>query len=609
MLILVNINYMFFLFKSRSDMRNRWLLLTVIIFIISSCNPNSKLDEFKIHIVETTDLHGALLPYDYINHQQSDHSLAQVCTYVNQLRDERDSKVVLLDNGDILQGQPIVYYNNINNVENHVVPRMLNFMKYDAAVVGNHDIEAGHKVYDNLNNQFNFPWLAANALNKETKEPYFKPYTIINRFNQKIAILGLITPGVPKWLPENLWSGIIFEDMVVSAKKWMAIIQTKEKPDVVIGLFHAGHDATYGGVHPEDPCNENASLEVAKEVPGFDVVFIGHDHDVVVKDIVNNIGDTVKIIDPGSSARNVGLATLSFKHNSDNDTYDFTVDASVVPIKDVLPDDDFMTEFKNDHTQIMDYTNQVLGVCNKEIESMPSYYGQSRFMSLIHKVQLKVSGADISFAAPLSYNTKIEKGEIKVSDCFKLYRYDNMLSVIELTGDEIDGYLEYSYANWYSNMTSSNDHLMKFKTDDQGNISYDQDRKAFSLFGNYFNFDSAAGIYYHVDVRKPDGDKVFISKTIDGEKFDENKKYKVVVNSYRANGGGGHFLYGAKINTDSLKQRTVWNSDFDMRFFLMDYIKNNKILRVRNMNNWVVVPSKWRIKGWERDYPLMFSKK
>lgn len=590
-------------------MCKKYLFITSLVLMFVSCKAKIQKDEFKVYIVETTDLHGSFMPYDYIDQKETDHSLAQVSTYVNQLRKLPDSKVILVDNGDVLQGQPIVYYNNINNVENHIVPRMFNFMKYDAAVVGNHDIEAGHAVYDIINKQFKFPWLAANAVNEITGEPYFKPYTIIKCNKQKIAILGLVTPGIPKWLPDNLWKGIRFDDMVVSAKKWMNIIDSLEQPDVIVGLFHAGHDATYGGAVADEQFNENASLRVAKEVPGFDVIFIGHDHDVILHDVVNTAGDTVKIVDPGSGARNIGLATLLFKRNNETKKYDIKVETEIISTKGIAPDKKFLEEFNSDHTQVYDYTNKVLGTCKKTIESVPSYYGQSEFMSLIHTVQLEVTNADISFAAPMSYNTSIEKGDIKVSDCFKLYRFDNMLSVVELTGKEIDSYLEYSYASWYNTMTSADNHLMKFKNDDQGNVAYDLNRKTFSLFGNYYNFDSAAGIYYYVDVRKPDGQKVYVSKTTNGEKFDLNKTYKVAVNSYRANGGGGHFEYGALLSPDSIKKRTIWQSNYDIRYYLIDWVSRKKNINVPNMNNWVVVPSNWRIKGWERDYPLMFSKK
>jgi len=233
----------------------------------------------KLKLIETSDVHGSLFPWDFINDKPTSASLAQVYTYVEEQRADKSQSVILLDNGDILQGQPLVYYYNFEDVKaEHICASVMNYMKYDAATVGNHDIEPGHPVYDKIEKEFEFPWMAANAVDTKTGESYFKPYTILNRNGVKIAILGLITPGIPMWLPEKIWSGIDFQDMVVSAKKWVKIIQEKEHPDVLIGLLHAGVDANYEGQSAETPRNENASQMVAEQVPGFDVVFVGHDH-------------------------------------------------------------------------------------------------------------------------------------------------------------------------------------------------------------------------------------------------------------------------------------------------------------------------------------------
>ncbi len=185
----------------------------------------------NIKIIETSDVHGALLPYDLTNDLQTTSSLAQVHSYVVSQRIQQDQEVILLDNGDLIQGDPISYFYNFEDtIDAHIFADALNFMGYDAATIGNHDIETGHDVYDKFRREINFPWLAANAVNIETNEPYFKPYTIIEKKGVRIAVLGLTTPSIPNWLPEKLWSGIEFEDMIESAEKWVEIIKEKEKP-------------------------------------------------------------------------------------------------------------------------------------------------------------------------------------------------------------------------------------------------------------------------------------------------------------------------------------------------------------------------------------------
>ncbi len=199
--------------------------------------------QVTIKVLQTSDVHGALFPYDFIRNTPTDGSLARVYTYVKQERSNTNQQVILLDNGDILQGQPTVYYSNfIDSTNPNIVSQMLNYMGYDAATVGNHDIETGPGVYRKVERESSFPWLAANAVSTTTGKPAFKPYVVLERNGIRIAVLGLITPGIPKWLPKILWPNMQFNDMVESARYWVKYIQKKEKPQVIIGLFHSGHD-------------------------------------------------------------------------------------------------------------------------------------------------------------------------------------------------------------------------------------------------------------------------------------------------------------------------------------------------------------------------------
>ena len=216
----------------------RIILLPLFLLLLFNCNYAQTV---KFKFIETSDVHGSLFPYDFKNNKDINTSLAQIYTYVKEERADKDQSVVLLDDGDILQGQPVVYYYNFEKTDvPHICAQVMNFMKYDVGTVGNHDIEPGHPVYDKIKKEFNFPWLAANAVDTKTNRPYFQPYTIIKRKGIKIAVLGMITPAIPNWLPKNIWKGIVFKDMVETAQKWIKIIKEKEKPDLIVGLFHSG---------------------------------------------------------------------------------------------------------------------------------------------------------------------------------------------------------------------------------------------------------------------------------------------------------------------------------------------------------------------------------
>ena len=565
----------------------------------------------RIKIIETSDVHGALVPYDLVNNKETQSSLAQVHAFVNKEKSVVGQDVVLLDNGDILQGDPMAYfYNYIDTAGLNIFADAMNYMNYDAATIGNHDIETGHSVYDKFMKEIKFPWMAANAINIETDQPYFKPYTIIERSGIKIAVLGLITPSVPSWLPEFLWKGIEFEDMIESAEKWVEIIKEKEKPDLLLGLFHSGVDFKYNDQDADTYKNENASQLVAERVPGFDVVFVGHDHSGWNFKIVNEDGDSVLIVGPTSRARNIAVANIEMIFDSTRGSWmKKNISGELVETKNYKPDDHFMSKFLMNLNIVKNFTETPLGQITTSVSSSESLFGPSEFIDIIHTAQLNITGADISFASPLTFNTKIDSGWIKIGELFKLYHYENYLYKMALTGEEIKNYLEFSFGNWFNQMSDSSDHLLKFKLNDDGTIKYSEKTNSPELEEVFYNFSSAAGIIYTVDVSKPAGERVTITTLSNGESFDLDETYTVAINSYRGSGGGGHLTRGSDIPQDELSERIVSFTDRDIRYNLMQWIKEKKIIKPHLINNWKVVPEAWWQNGKEKDYKLLFGEK
>ncbi len=583
-------------------MRNISILISIL-FLFSCTSKNSRPKEYELILVETSDVHGAVFNFDFINNHDSKTSLSQVHSYVKDLR--KTSNVVLMDNGDILQGQPVVYYSNyVDTDDKHIVSKVMNYMQYDVATIGNHDIEAGHQVYDKLIKEFNFTWLAANAINKQTGEPYFEPYTVLDKDGIKIAILGLITPGVPNWLPEELWSGIEFEDMVESAKKWVPIIVKEEQPDLLIGLFHSGYDYTYGNSEYKSYKNENASRIVAEQVPGFDIIFVGHDHRTWNEKVKNVNGNEVLVLGPTSSARQVMTATIHFQKNEEG-KYFKNIVGNVVNINDYEPDSCFIEEFKDEFEKVQEFVSEEVGEFENTILTQDAFYGPSEFIDFINQVQLDISHADISFTAPLSFNDKIEAGPLYVRDMFKLYRFENFLYTMNLTGEEIDKYMEYSFGNWFNTMKLPSDNLLMFKKDKNGNLIYSERHKSYSLNTQFFNFDVASGIMYTVNVTKPFGEKVNITSLSNGEIFSIDSTYIVAVNSYRGNGGGGHLTTGVGLSKDELKKRRISSTDKDLRFYMMKWIEEKGSVKAEIKNEWYIVPKDWWKQGKQKDYKLL----
>lgn len=573
---------------------NRFLIF--IMFIVSAMTTNAQ--TLDLHIVETSDVHGSFFPYDLIDRKPKTGSMARASSYIKNLRKQYGKNLILLDNGDILQGQPVSYYSNfIDTTDMNIAAQVINYMGYDAETIGNHDVEPGHKVYDKWISEVKCPVLGANVINTKTGKPYLKPYTIINRNGCKIAIFGMLTPAIPNWLSRDIWLGLRFDEMVSTAKYWMKVMKEDEKADVIIGLFHSGKQ---GGITTSD-YEEDASERVAREVPGFNIVFFGHDHTRYQDRVINVEGDTVLCLDPANNAITVAKANVSLIKRGGR----WNVSKVTGHLQDITQepiDEEYLQHFKSYIDKVDVFANEKIGEFKHTISTSDSYFGNSAFNDLILNLQLKITGADVAFNAPLSFNATINAGPVYMSDMFKLYKYENMLYVMRLTGDEIRRHLEMSYDLWMNTMKTPEDHLLLLDTRTYG----DAQRMGFKNFS--FNFDSAAGIDYTVDVTKPNGQKVKILKMSNGNPFDPNKWYKVAINSYRGNGGGELLTKGAGIPKDSLESRIIWRSDRDQRYYLMQEIRRQKVLDPQPNHNWRIIPESWAKPAAERDYKILFGK-
>ena len=562
----------------------------------------------RMKVIETSDVHGHFFPYDFMERKPLKGTLVRANTYINKEREKFGKEnLLLIDNGDILQGQPCVYWSNyVMPEDENLAARVINYMQYDAETVGNHDIEPGHQVYDKWIREVRCPLLGANIVKAgsdgkaDPKNIYegLQPYSIHHIDGVKIAVIGMLTPAIPNWLNKSIWKGMEFEEMTSCAKKWISYLKEVERPDLIFGLFHSGKD---GGIITPD-YEENATAAVAKEVPGFDIIFFGHDHQVHNEWITNNDGQQVLIIDPSCWAQNIAEAEIELTYENGKLTKK-DIKGEIVSVKDEEIDEQMMSHFQKDIDAVKAYVSEKIGRFETAIHTRESFFGNAAFTDLIHNLQLQITKADISFNAPLSFNTTINAGDVTMADMFKLYRFENLLFVLRMTGEEIRKHLEYSYDMWTNTMTSPEDHALRLNT----NYKEDQQRAGFQYYT--FNFDSACGIDYEVDLTKPDGEKVRILQMSNGEPFDEQKWYKVAMNSYRANGGGELLTLGAGIPQDSLDSRVLFHTDRDQRHYLTEEIRRMGTLDPKPNSNWKFVPEDWAKPALERDRQLLFGKK
>ena len=198
---------------------------------------------------------------------------------------------------------------------------------------------------------------------------------------------------------------------------------------------------------------EDATAHVAREVPGFDIIFFGHDHQVHNDWIQSKSGKQVLTLDPSCFARNVADAQISLTY--ENGTLKKKdIKGNIVSMNKEEIDQKMLQQFQPEFERIKAYVDRKIGHFETTVTTRDCFFGNSAFMDFIHQLQLNISGADISFNAPLSFDSKIEAGDVTMAEMFKLYRFENQLYVLNMTGREILGHLEESYDRWVNTMKS-----------------------------------------------------------------------------------------------------------------------------------------------------------
>lgn len=536
----------------------------VCIIALYSCRTSQEL-----HIVATGDVHGAWFDSSYVSDTESRTSLMSVAHYVDSLRSAVGRRnVILLDAGDCLQGDNATYYYNfVDSLGTYPLVEMMAYMGYDAAVVGNHDIETGHNIYDKINTQLaahGIQWLAANALRTDNGEAYFASYKIMRKAGKRVAVVGFTNPNMEAWLSEPLWSGMRFVSLMTCVQQTVNKVRAEENPDIVIVATHSGTGNGNGGQL------ESQGLDLLNSLTGVDLIVCAHDHQPVVLSKGN-----MTLINSGSKAAYVAHAVIG-----DASRY-----AEIVRLDKRNIDFNMQERFAADFEKVKEFTLQPVGELKMRMRSRDAYKGMSDYINLIHTVQLGVPEAQISFAAPLTYDGIIEPGVVNFNDMLTIYPFENQLFVLKLKGSEIKSYLEYSYDNWIQTNAS---HILRITNSPNARTGADR----WSFVGRSYNFDSAAGLVYTVDVSKAKGQRVQIISLANGLAFNMQAYYGVAMTSYRASGGGNIIPQGAGLSSDEADKRVIAKYPA-IRDMVCDFFAANKLVDHESVSNESVIGN-WR---------------
>lgn len=569
-------------------------LLSTVALAASCCGPKD--GEYTFRLLTTNDVHGHYFDSLYVSSRTAN-SLYNVSWYADSIRTAVGAEnVILLDDGDCLQGDNAAYYYNyVDTTSEHVFARMVEYIGYDAVVVGNHDIETGHKVYDRLVKEMAVPFLAANAIRTDNGKAYFKEYVTLKKHGLNITIIGFTNPNIKNWLSPLLWEGMEFKSLIPHAQEVVDRVSAQEKSDIVIVAVHAGTGAGDGSQY------ESQGLDLFQSLRGVDFVICSHDHRPVV-----HKNDSICLINAGSHCRNLGSGTITVKVEG-GEVVSKTVDADLIAIDKKNVDTQMQQLFHPDYKAVKDFTLMEVGELKTDLRTRDAYRGMSDYMNLVHTLSIGCTPAQISFAAPLTFNGFVKAGTLVYNDLFTIYPFENQLFVVKMSGKEIKDYLEYSYDTWINTYGSGSDCLLKIVNAPDPRTG----QKRWSFVNRSYNFDSAAGLVYEVDITKQAGERVCIKSMADGSAFDEAATYNVAMTSYRASGGGGLMRHGAGIDTDRIEDRTVAYYP-EIRNILYDYLVKNKEIDPTVIGDpavigeWHFVPEKMAGKALDKDMDRLF---
>ena len=571
------------------------ILFLALAALAVSCVPSDGVH--TLHLLTTNDVHGKWFDTEYSG-KATQNSLMAVNYYVDSIRKADGAQnVLLLDAGDCLQGDNATYYYNyVDTVSEHLFPRLVSYMKYDGITVGNHDVEAGHRVYDRVRKDLRrhgIPFFGGNAIRNDNGKPYFDVYKVYKKAGLKVLVLGYTNANNPAWMDEILWSGMHFESLIPLVQKDVDRYTAKTRPDVVIVTVHS---ATGDG---DGKQLEAQGSDLYRSLRGVDFLVCSHDH----REMTFGNG-SIALINTGNRAKYLGHGTLSITYRRGREV-GRKVSSELIPVDKKKTDPAMKELFKPEFEAVKAFSNEEIGALAVDLKTRDAYIGMCPYIDFLHTVMLRGTGADVSFAAPLTFNGIIRSGVVKHDDLFKIYPFENGLYCIRMSGKEIKDYLEFSYDHWLA--SPGGEHALRIvKGDDPRN-----DQKGWSFVYRPYNFDSAAGINYTVDINQAKGKRISISSMADGRLFDMLADYKVAVTSYRASGAGGLLTRGAGIREEELQGR-ILNRYPEIREFIYDFFKEyglvdeGSIYDASRNGRWCFIPEEDASRRIEADLDLMF---
>jgi 2',3'-cyclic-nucleotide 2'-phosphodiesterase (5'-nucleotidase family) len=480
-------------------------------------------------IAATTDVHGRLTGWDYYaGTRDTVRGLARAATIIDSVRSANPDRVVLVDAGDLLQGNSLAFVAaRVDTTHPHPVIAAMNRMRYDASAVGNHEFNYGLTTLGRAIGQASFPFLAANIYLANGPRAY-PAFVIVRRADVRVAIVGATTPGAMLWDRDNLRGRIVIRDIVPEVRT--AVEEARAKgADVIVVTMHSGlsEPSSYDTAATSVP-SENVAARVAREVPGVDLIVYGHSH--------QEVGDTVigstRLMQPKNWATSVAVAHLGLER-SNNQWHVRRSTGTTVQAAGHAENQAVVDAVAQYHNETVAFVNRAVGTTPVAWHADSGRVRDTPLLDFMLEVQRRAAGADLATTAAFNLDASINAGSITVAELARLYPYDNTLRAVRVTGRQLREYLEYSarYFRTFAGDTGRTIPLVNPRVPG-------------------YNFDIVAGADYTIDISRPVGSRI-TTLSVKGRPVADADSFTMSVNNYRQTGGGGYaMLAGAPVVYD-----------------------------------------------------------
>jgi 2',3'-cyclic-nucleotide 2'-phosphodiesterase (5'-nucleotidase family) len=508
----------------------------------------ARAESVDLVVAATTDVHGRLTGWDYdAGAADTTRGLSRAATIVDSLRAANPDRVVLVDAGDMLQGNPLTLVAaRIDTTRPSPVIAAMNVMRYDAAVVGNHDFGYGLATLGRAIKEASFPVLAANAYMASGTRAY-PAYVIVRRGDVRVGIVGATTPGAMLWERDNLRGRVVLRDIVPEVRT--AVAEAKAKgADVIVVTLHSGLSggSAYDTVTTGVP-SENVAARVAREVPGIDLVVFGHSHQEVADTVIGR----TRLMQPKNWATSVGVAHLVLE-KSGGIWQVSTSRATTIQASGHAEHRAIVDAVARAHQATIAYVNRVVGSTPVTWRADSARVRDTPLIDFILEVERRAANADLASTPAFSLDASLDAGPITQAELARLYPYDNTLRAIRISGRQLRDYLEFSAR-----------YFRTFAGDTGRTVSLINERVP------GYNYDIVAGADYVLDISRPVGSRL-TALTVKGKPVTDTDSFTLAINNFRQTGGGGYaMLRDAPV---------VYDRQQEVRQLLIDEVARRKTL-------------------------------